>query len=303
MERNMDSDLLRERTYPRVYEHLRDAETHYATYGPQDRVENNMQIPLTALPLDADRSLLLPVWQDMSNQREIYEMTLDMGMTPKWPTLNERLTRTQLAHAAPYAIPCPCFNLAVYGGDRACYAQLARQIYNYFLNKITEGNENPERTRFRDSLLFRLRTQNFIVMIYEPAKITDFEMYLLGGMSALSRPSHPGEHPEIALSAINEKVLTVLAIFLPSRNEGERLVIPYWCRMMPPRSGVYDPTERDEHGRVVDAKMLTVALVVPDHVHADWAGLQSSMDRVIQVEGLTGKLQCRIVEDLDIRIL
>ncbi|KAI7357905.1 hypothetical protein KC320_g1456 [Hortaea werneckii] len=303
MERNEDSAALREATFPRVYEYLKDAEIHYATHGPFDRNDTDMQIPLTSMPLDANRSLLPPVWQDMSNQREIYEMTLDMGMTPKWPTLHERLTRTQPPYTAPYAISSPCFSLAVYGGDRACYAQLARQIYNYFLDKITEGNENPEGTRHRDSILFRLRVQNFIVMVYEPAKISDYKYYPLGDYTSLARPSQPKQGAEAVLAALQQKICIVLDIFLPSLNVIERHCIPHWCRMMPPLSGEYDPNERDEHGRVVDARMITVALLVPDQVHADWAGIQSAMDRVIQEQGLVGKLQCRILEDLEIRIL
>ncbi|KAI7661117.1 DUF1295-domain-containing protein [Hortaea werneckii] len=268
MERNEDSAALREATFPRVYEYLKDAEIHYATHGPFDRNDTDMQIPLTSMPLDANRSLLPPP-----------------------------------PYTAPYAISSPCFSLAVYGGDRACYAQLARQIYNYFLDKITEGNENPEGTRHRDSILFRLRVQNFIVMVYEPAKISDYKYYPLGDYTSLARPSQPKQGAEAVLAALQQKICIVLDIFLPSLNVIERHCIPHWCRMMPPLSGEYDPNERDEHGRVVDARMITVALLVPDQVHADWAGIQSAMDRVIQVEGWTGKIQCRILEDLEIRIL
>lgn len=72
--------------------------------------------------------------------------------------------------------------------------------------------------------------------------------------------------------------------------------------MMPPLSGKYDPDERDEYGRVVDGRMVTSALLVPGNFHADWAGMQRSMDRMIQAEGLVGKVQVRIVEELDLPV-
>lgn len=155
--RGLDSAALRERTFPRVYEYLKSVEINYATYGPFDREDANVQIPFSTLPLVEHCSLLLPVWQVASNQIDIYEMTLNMGMTPKWPTLHERLTRSQAAYAAPFTIPCPCFSLAVYGGDRACYSQLARQIYNFLLSKILERNVTPVGSQ--DSWFFNAHTE------------------------------------------------------------------------------------------------------------------------------------------------
>ncbi|KAI7530417.1 DUF1295-domain-containing protein [Hortaea werneckii] len=281
--RGLDSAALRERTFPRVYEYLKSVEINYATYGPFDREDANVQIPFSTLPLVEHCSLLLPVWQVASNQIDIYEMTLNMGMTPKWPTLHERLTRSQAAYAAPFTIPCPCFSLAVYGGDRACYSQLARQIYNFLLSKILERN-------------------NFIVMVYDPAKITDYNLWTLGPFPTLRRASHPDQNSDAVLNALHQKIQTICEIFLPSMNPIERACLPHWCRMMPPLSGKYDPDERDEYGRVVDGRMVTSALLVPGNFHADWAGMQHSMDRMIQAEGLVGKVQVRIVEELDLPV-
>ncbi|KAI7156652.1 DUF1295-domain-containing protein [Hortaea werneckii] len=298
--RGLDSAALRERTFPRVYEYLKSVEINYATHGPFDREDANLQIPFSTLPHVAHYSLLLPVWQVASNQRDIYEMTLNMGMTPKWPTLHERLTRLQAAYAAPFTIPCPCFSLAVYGGDRACYSQLARQIYNYLLSKILESNVTPEGSH--DSWVFKLRTQNFIVMIYDPAKITDYSLWTMGALPTPRRPSHPDQDSGAVLSALHQKIQTICEIFMPSMNPIERACLPHWCSMMPPLSGGYDPDERDEHGRVVDGRIITSALLVPGNFHADWAGMQRSMDRMIQAEGLVGKLQVRIVEELDLPV-
>lgn len=298
--RGLDSAALRERTFPRVYEYLKSVEINYATYGPFDREDANMQIPFGTLPLVAHCSMLLPVWQVASTQTDIYEMTLNMGMTPKWPELNERLTRSYSADTAPFTIPCPCFSLAVYGGDRACYSELARRIYNYLFSKILESNVTPEGPQ--ESWYFKLRTQNFIVMVYDPAKITDYSLWTLGALPTLRRRSHPDQNSEDVLSAFDQKIATICEIFLPSMNRIERACLPHWCRMMPPLSGGYDENERDEHGRVVDGRIVTSALLVPSNFHADWAGLQNAMDRVIQIEGLVGKLQVRIVEELDIPI-
>ncbi|KAI6896829.1 DUF1295-domain-containing protein, partial [Hortaea werneckii] len=298
--RGLDSAALRERTFPRVYEYLKSVEINYATYGPFDREDANVQIPFSTLPLVEHCSLLLPVWQVASNQIDIYEMTLNMGMTPKWPTLHERLTRSQAAYAAPFTIPCPCFSLAVFGGDRACYSQLARQIYNFLLSKIIERNVTPVGTQ--DSWFFKLRTQNFIVMVYDPAKITDYSLWTLGPFPTLRRASHPDQNSDAVLSALHQKIQTICEIFLPSMNPIERACLPHWCRMMPPLSGGYDPDERDEHGRVVDGRITTSALLVPSNFHADWTGMQRSMDRMIQAEGLVGKVQVRIVEELDLPV-
>ncbi|KAI7367024.1 DUF1295-domain-containing protein [Hortaea werneckii] len=298
--RGLDSAALRERTFPRVYEYLKSVEINYATYGPFDREDANVQIPFSTLPLVEHCSLLLPVWQVASNQIDIYEMTLNMGMTPKWPTLHERLTRSQAAYAAPFTIPCPCFSLAVFGGDRACYSQLARQIYNFLLSKILERNVTPVGSQ--DSWFFKLRTQNFIVMVYDPAKITDYNLWTLGPFPTLRRASHPDQNSDAVLNALHQKIQTICEIFLPSMNPIERACLPHWCRMMPPLSGGYDPDERDEHGRVVDGRITTSALLVPSNFHADWAGMQRSMDRMIQAEGLVGKVQVRIVEELDLPV-
>ncbi|KAI6954378.1 hypothetical protein KC355_g13566, partial [Hortaea werneckii] len=190
--------------------------------------------------------------------------------------------------------------LAVYGGDRACYSQLARQIYNFLLSKILERNVTPVGTQ--DSWFFKLRTQNFIVMVYDPAKITDYNLWTLGALPTPRRPSHPDQNSEAVLSALHQKIQTICEIFLPSMNPIERACLPHWCSMMPPLSGGYDPDERDEHGRTVDGRIVTSALLVPGNFHADWAGMQRSMDRMIQAEGLVGKVQVRIVEELDLPV-